>query len=69
MNAISTSKKQALSFNQYRAAFAEKDSSISKWAQANDYSPQYIYDVLKGNRSGKAADEIRATIKAHLQLT
>jgi gp16 family phage-associated protein len=66
MTAITTSKKTSRSFSQYRAAFALKGESIAAWARKESYTPQYIYDVLRGNRKGPAALKIKSQIEEHL---
>lgn len=51
----------------YRAQFIQAGSSVSKWAKANGYSPVYIYDILKGARNGKKAQDIKSRIDKDLE--
>ena len=56
------------SFEEYRAAFALKRSSIRKWAKDNKYSAAYIYDVLHYHRKGSKAEMIREKIENYLKI-
>jgi len=52
-----------------RAAFMRQGTSLSRWAQENNMSRQWVTDVLLGKKNGPAAQKLRRRIASEIAVS